>query len=60
MRNDRTMAYYFDLDELVDMCRRVGLQGMEGRCGYVRVQQANRGQGKARHRVFVQGVFVKL
>ena len=59
VRNDRTMAYYFDLSDLMKLCQNAGLMEIEGRCGYIRVQQTNRGQGKARHRVFVQGVFEK-
>jgi len=60
VRNDGTMAYYFELNELIEVCRQAGLVAVEGRCGYVRVQQMNRSQGKARHRVFVQAVFEKI
>jgi len=60
VRADGTMAYYFELNELKEACRQAGFAPVEGRCGYVRVQQTNRSQGKARHRVFVQAVFEKV
>ena len=60
VRADGTMAYYFELNELKESCQMAGLIPVEGRCGYVRVQQTNRSQGKARHRVFVQAVFEKV
>jgi methyltransferase-like protein 6 len=60
VRNDGTLAYYFDLNELIEMCSKVGLYPVSNeRCGYIRIAQANRQQGKARHRVFVQCVFEK-
>eukprot|EP00605_Chrysophyceae_sp_TOSAG23-4_P002369 GSChrysophyteH1.ASY1.ANO1.2621.1 assembled CDS len=59
VRNDGTLAYYFVLDELEAICHSVGLTPVGGRCGYIRVAQANRLQGQARHRVFLQGVFEK-
>ena len=60
VRNDGTLAFYFELGELTAMCASVGLIAVENRCGYIRIAQANRQQGKARHRVFVQAVFEKV
>ena len=60
VRADGTMAYYFELNELVKSCGNAGFVPVDGRCGYVRVQQTNRNQGKTRHRVFVQAVFEKV
>ncbi len=60
VRSDGTLAYYFELNELISICSLAGLVPVQGRSGYMRMQQANRGQGKARHRVFVQAVFEKV
>ena len=57
VRNDGTMAYYFELEAFCDMCTQVGLQPVEGRCNYVQRQMQNRQQKKARYRVWIQGVF---
>ena len=59
VRNDGTLAFYFELGELTALCKQCGLKPVEDRCGYIRIAQANRQQGVSRHRVFVQGVFEK-
>ena len=59
VRNDGTLAFYFELNELTALCKQAGLKPVEDRCGYIRIAQANRQQGVSRHRVFVQAVFEK-
>jgi methyltransferase-like protein 6 len=75
VRQDGTCAYYFDLDELVDLCESVSnnrmSDGSEGfklsnrllkkeDAHYIRRQMANRLQQTARRRIWVQCKFVKL
>jgi methyltransferase-like protein 6 len=57
VRQDGTCSYFFDLDELKQMCTEVGFSVEEAY--YIRRQYANRLQRQARHRIWIHGKFVK-
>ena len=67
VRQDGTCAYYFVLEELLVLAEslrdgdgRPLLQRIQDDCKYIHRQYANRGQQKARRRVWIQAKLVRL
>lgn len=67
VRQDGTIAYYFDKDELCSLICQQYTQGMNDNTyemameenEYILRQYANRNQKVARHRVWIHGKYVK-
>lgn len=57
MRQDETLAYYFDVDEIKELTSAAGFLVEE--CNYVCLQIQNRRTRQRMKRVFVHGVFWK-
>jgi methyltransferase-like protein 6 len=57
VRQDGTCSYFFTIEELGDMMKKVGFEIEE--LEYIYRQYANRQQRKARYRVWIHGKFVK-
>jgi methyltransferase-like protein 6 len=57
VRQDGTCSYFFDKDELADLCKAHGLAVLENE--YICRQYANRQHKKARYRVWVHARFIK-